>query len=228
MNFFIGTICDNNQCRSLAIFRRFYEAIRNDTLIPSTTSMIDLFSSPPKDNNTLPSSFIYILLVITFVSLLCFILIIFIITMLIKTHRCRLSSSSEDKVSSSSFVQSTSTAISTDYSNEIYQFQQLPILASDYPRHSENYLIGRPTIIHGIVPQANLSPRFYRQYQGFDKMQRRGPLQIKSPSLSSVNKYIDHGLLAKNKYDHIDNYTKKRNHLPRVTHLENGDVVISA
>ncbi|CAF3323453.1 unnamed protein product [Rotaria sp. Silwood2] len=225
-----GTICDDNQCRPLTIFQKMYEKIRNESLLLSTTkSMLTLFSSTRKETNSMTTSFIFILIIITIVSLLCFILIISIITILIKTHRCRLLSSSEDKVSSSSFAQSTSTAISTDFSNEIYQFQQLPILSTDYSRHYENYLITRPTFIHGILPQTNLSPRFHRHYQGFDKTQRRAPLQIQSPSLSFVNTSIDHGLLTTNKYnkDNNDN-TKKNHHLPTITRLQNGDVLISA
>ncbi|CAF3425926.1 unnamed protein product [Rotaria socialis] len=227
-----GTICDDNQCRPLTIFRKKYDIVRNETVISTTASMINLFSSPKNETIPLTTSFVSILIIITIVTLLCFILIIFIIAMLIKTHRCRLSSSSEDKVSSSSFAQSTSTAISTDFSNEIYQFQQLPIISTDYSRRYENYLITRPTFLHGIVPQSNLSPRFHRQYQGLERIQRRAPLQIKSPSLSCNNKYTDHGLLTTNKYDNNNNNnnnnTKRRNHLPTVTHLQNGDVLISA
>ncbi|CAF1076383.1 unnamed protein product [Rotaria sordida] len=225
-----GTICDNNQCRPLTIFQKMNEKIRNESFFSSTISTITLFSSSTKQIHTISNSFIFILIIITIISLLCFILIISIITILIKTHRCRLllSSSSEDKVSSSSFAQSTSTAISTDFSNEIYQFQQLPILSTDYSKHYENYLITQPKFIHGIVPQTNLSPRFYRHYQGFDKTQRRAPLHIQSPSLSYVNTFIDHGLLTTNTSSYNNDNIKKRNHLPTITHLQNGDVLISA
>ncbi|CAF4880550.1 unnamed protein product [Rotaria sp. Silwood1] len=222
-----GTICNDNQCRPLTIFQK----LRHESFISSTISMLPLYSSTIKEiHTTIKTSFILILIIITIISLLCFILIISVITILIKTHRCRLLSSSEDKVSSSSFAQSTSTAISTDLSNEIYQFQQLPILTTDYSKHYQNYLIEQTKFIHGIVPQTNLSPRFHRHYQDFDKIQRRAPLQIQSPSLSCVNTLIDHGLLTTNKYNinNNDNNTKKCNHLPTITHLQNGDVLISA
>ncbi len=134
--------------------------------------------------------------------------------MLIKSHRFHLSSSSEDKVSSSSFAHSTSTGTSTDFHNEIYQFKPQSFISTDYSRRYENYLTTRPTFIPGLVPQTNLSPRFYRQYQGFDERRRRAPLHIESPSLSSNN----HRLLT----------TNQRTHLPTITHLKNGDVLISA
>lgn len=201
-----------------------YEYLPN---LNSTTSMLNLFSSTTKQFNHTTNGFIRILVIIAIISLLFFMLIIFIIAILIKSHRFRISSSSEDKVSSSSFAQSISTAISTDFCNDIYQFKQEPIISLDYSRRYENYLTARPSppFIHGLVPQTNLSPRFYRQYHGFDeRRRRRAPVHVQSPSLSSINPYIDHGLLTSNKY----NNTKNRTHLPSVARLQNGDVLISA
>jgi hypothetical protein len=150
---------------------------------PSTTSKSILFSSTIKQ--IIPTDFLRILVIIALASLLFFILIIFIIIMLIKTHRFRLSSSSEDKISSSSFASSASTITSNDYPNDIYQFKSQTY---DYSQHYY------PTFIPGLVPQTNLSPRFYRSaYQGFNE--RRIPVHIQSPI---------------------------------ITHLQNGDVLISA
>jgi len=188
----------------------------------STTSKSNLFSSTIKQTTT---NFIRILVIIAIASLLFFILIIFIIAMLIKSHRFHLSSSSEDKVSSSSFAHSTSTGTSTDFHNEIYQFKPQSFISTDYSRRYENYLTTRPTFIPGLVPQTNLSPRFYRQYQGFDEQRRRRtPVNIQSPSLSSISPFVDRGSLTSNKY----NNTKRQTHLPIVTRLQNGDVLISA
>jgi hypothetical protein len=138
-----------------------------------------------------PTELIRILVIIAIASLLFFILIIFILAMLIKSHRCHLSSISEDKVSSSSFAQSISTAMSADFPQEIYQYKPPSNLSNHY---------SKPRLIPGLVPQTNLSPRFYRQ--------RRTPLYIQSPS-------INHG-------------ANKRIHRPIITHLKNGDVIISA
>jgi hypothetical protein len=202
-----------------------YEYLPNGSFLNSNTSIFNLFSSTTKQLNQTTTSFIRILVIIALISLLFFILIIFIIAILIKSHRFRISSSSEDKVSSSSFAQSISTAISTDFSNEIYQFKQQPIISIDYSRRYENYLTPRPPLIHGLVPQTNLSPRFYRQYQGFDEQRRRRtPVNIQSPSLSSISPFADRGSLTSNKY----NNTKRQTHLPIVTRLQNGDVLISA
>jgi len=101
--------------------------------------------------------------------------------MLIKSHRFHLSTISEDDKMSS---------ISTDFPNEIYNFKPQSFISNDY----------FPTFIHELVPQTNLSPRFYRQYQGVNERQRQ------PPSLS----YINHRLL------------------PTITHLKNGDVLITA
>ncbi|CAF3977039.1 unnamed protein product, partial [Rotaria sordida] len=83
--------------------------------------MLCLFSSPVIEIHSMTTSFICILIIITII----------------------VSSSSL-----SSFAQSTSMAISTDYT-----------------QHYENYLITRSTFIHGIIAQTNLSPRFHGQYQ---------------------------------------------------------------
>lgn len=104
--------------------------------------------------------------------------------MLIKTRRFRLFSSSEDKISSSSFARSASTVTSNDYPNDIYHFKSQTY---DYSQHYY------PTYLPGLVPQNNLSPRFYRSYHEYN--QRRVPIHIQSPI---------------------------------ITHLQNGDVLISA
>ncbi|CAF3963369.1 unnamed protein product [Adineta steineri] len=222
-----GTYCNGNRCRPLSISRQIYDYLPNESSLTSTTSMFDIFSSTTtKQIYPPPMNFFRTLIIVAIASLLFFIFIVFIIAILIKSHRFRVSSFSEDKISSSSFAPSISTAISTDLSNDIYQFkQQQPTVSLDYSRRYDNYLTTRSTYIHGIVPQSNLSPRFYRQYQGFDerRRRRRAPLQIESPSLSS----IDHELLTTKKYIHNNN-TKTRTHLPIVTHLHNGDVLISA
>ncbi len=179
---FLGTICDGYQCQTLTIFRQLYENLSDSS--STTTSKSILFSSTIK--RILPTNFLRILIIIALASLLFFIVIIFIIVMLIKTHRFRLSSSSEDKISSSSFARSASTVTSNDYHPDIYQFKSQTY---DYSRHYY------PTYLPGLVPQANLSPRFYRSYQGFNDRQRRIPLHIQSPI---------------------------------ITHLQNGDVLISA
>ena len=153
--------------------------------------------------------------------------------MLVKSYRFRASStSSEDKVSSSSFAQSTSTALSMDLSTNPtnHYHQQLeparasisPITSADSFQHYDNYL-SKTGIVHGLVPQTVLSPRFHRQQQVLDE-RRRTPLQIRSPSLSRINPFIDHASLATTK----ERQASKRVSSPQVTRLENGDVIISA
>lgn len=177
--------------------------------------------------------FIRTLIFIAIAIILFFILIILIITMLVKSYRFRASStSSEDKVSSSSFAQSTSTALSMDLSTNptSHYHQQLeptrasisPITSADSFQHYDNYL-SKTGIVHGLVPQAILSPRFHRQQQVLDE-RRRTPLQIRSPSLSRINPFIDHASLATTK----ERQGSKRVSSPQVTRLENGDVIISA
>lgn len=191
----LGTICDGYQCQSLTVFRQMYD---NTSDLMETSQSI-LFSSPMQQART---NFIRILVIITLASLLFCILIIFIIAMLIKTRRFRWPSTSDDKISSSSFIHSTSTAIS----NEIYQFKPQSILSYDYSQRHGNYFCTRPTYLPGLVPQTNLSPRFSRPYSAFDTHYRRAPVHIQSPSLT----YTDQGLF------------------PSIKHLQNGDVLISA
>lgn len=201
-NFYIGTFCDGNRCRSLTISRQMHEDFSNESLFISSTLNSNLSFSPT-------TNFFRILIIIAILSLLFFILILFIIAMLIKSHRFRLSTLSKDKISSSSFApSSTTTAISADFSNEIYQFKPQSFIPNDYSRRYEDYFSTNPTFIPGLVPQTNLSPRFHRQYQGHYEQQRQRSLHIQSPSLSYIN--------------------RKRTHLPTVTHLQNGDVLISA
>ncbi|CAF5092775.1 unnamed protein product, partial [Rotaria socialis] len=76
--------------------------------------------------------------------------------------------------------------------------------------YCENYL-PKPPFAHGLVPQTNLSPRFHRQQQTIDD-RRRIPLNIRSPSLSRINPFIDHAALTTN--EHV---TKKRSPLPKIT-----------
>ncbi len=145
-----------------------------------------------------------------------------IIIIVIKSQRFRVpSTSSEDKVSSSSFAQSISTGFSTDSpTNTNYQQQQQPISTLP-PINYENYL-GTSTFMHSIVPQTNLSPRFHRPQQTLDD-KRRAPLHIRSPSLLRINPFIDHASLTTN--EHL---AKQRGTLPKITRLKNGDVIISA
>jgi hypothetical protein len=189
-----------------------YENLSNQTLLSSTQSMFNLFSSTTQQTDQTPPNFNRILIIIAIASLLFLILIIFIIAILIKLHRFRITSSTEDKVSSSSFAPSTITAISSDFPSEIYQFKP------DKP------IISRLYDIPGLVPHTNLSPRFHRSYhRGYDE-RRRIPLHIQSPTLARINPFIDHGLLTIDKHAN----TKRRTNLPRVTRLQNGDVIISA
>jgi hypothetical protein len=135
--------------------------------------------------------------------------------MLMKSRRLRSLSSFEDKASASSFVQSTSTGISTDFSNDIYQFKPKSISTLDYGMlMDQSYQSPRPAL-SGLVPQNNLSPRFYRHHQAFS--QRRAPLYIQSPSLSGLQ---TSDLSTTTHEPYIS--------LPKVTHLHNGDVIISA
>ena len=53
---------------------------------------------------------------------------------------------------------------------------------------------------------------------------RRIPLHIQSPSLSRINPFIDHASLTTNEHAN----KKTRTNLPKVTRLQNGDVIISA
>jgi hypothetical protein len=226
----IGTYCDGDRCRPSTVYRQIYEEIPNEPLISSTTtSMHTLLSSTHKQiNHQKPTTvFVRTLIVIAIAILLFFILIMLLVTILIKSHRFRITStSSEDKVSSSSYAQSTSTAMSNDspintnYHHQLEQQQEpsIPTMKSiDY----KNYLT-KTAYVHGLVPQSNLSPRFHRQQQTIDD-KRRIPLHIRSPSLSRINPFIDHVALTTN--EHL---AKKRSPLPKVTRLQNGDVIILA
>lgn len=167
-----------------------------------------------RQNDT--KAFIRTLIVIAIAIILFFILIILIITIVIKSNRFRVSSTSEDKVSSSSFAQSISTAISTDSPTNINYHHQLKS-SINY----ENYW-NKSTFVQGLVPHTSLTPKFHRQQQTLDE-KRRIPLEIRSPSLSRINPFIDHGSLTTN-----DNLPKKRTPLPKIKRLQNGDVIISA
>jgi hypothetical protein len=220
--FIIGTFCDGTQCRPSTISRQIYEEFPNQPLLSSTTTVVyNLLPSTYKQLNRQneTTAFIRTLIVISIAIILFFILIILIIVILIKSHRFRVSSnSSEDKVSSSSFAQSISTAISTDSpTNMNYHQQQLPIPSIAYQTYPRKSTFGP-----GLVPQTNLTPRFHRQQQTLND-KRRAPLQIRSPSLSRINPFIDHASLTTN--EHL---TKKRAPLPKVTRLQNGDVIISS
>jgi hypothetical protein len=224
-----GTYCDGIRCRSSTISRQSYEETFDQPLLSSTTTTIEnfLFSTHKQIDRPKHSTvFVRTLIVIVVAIILFFTLIILIITILIKSHRFRITStSSEDKVSSSSFAHSTSTAISNDSSTNINYHHQLEqqqqpistIKSIDY----KNYL-SKTTYLHGLVPQTNLSPRFHRQQQTIDD-RRRIPLNIRSPSLSRINPFVDHAALTTN-----EQFTKKRSPLPKVTRLHNGDVIISA
>jgi len=115
--------------------------------------------------------------------------------------------------------------MSTDSSTHInyhHQLKQQQQQISTIPSiDSENYY-KKSTFVQGLVPQTNLTPRFHRQQQTLDE-KRRIPLQIRSPSLSRINPFIDHASLTTNEY-----LTKQRTPLPKVTRLQNGDVIISA
>ncbi|CAF1933002.1 unnamed protein product [Rotaria magnacalcarata] len=229
LDFILGTYCDGNQCRPLAIFRQTHEKLFSEIPVSSTTtvtSTFSLLSSTYKnlDSDDQTAAFIRTLIFIAIAIILFFVLIIIIITILIKSRRLRTSSSSlEDKVSSSSFAPSTSTTTSTDspthhdYHHQLKQ-QNIATITSSY---CENYLPKSP-FAHGLVPQTNLSPRFHRQQKTIDD-RRRIPLNIRSPSLSRINPFIDHAALTTN--EHI---TKKRSPLPKITRLQNGDVLITA
>lgn len=174
----LGTICDGDRCQLLTKYRQMYEALPHQSTTLESISFSATFNHPP-------AQFVRVLVIIALASLLFCILIIFIIAMLIKTRRFPLSSSSEDKVSSSSFIHSSSTATS----NEIYQFKPQSILSYDYSST-------RPTFLPGLV---SLSPRFYRPYAQFPRRTSTFPCT-----------------------------TNQRSHFPTVTHLQNGDVLISA
>jgi hypothetical protein len=225
--FVIGTYCDGNRCRPSTISRQMYEKFLDKPLLSSrTTTIRNLLLSTYKQINrrNQTTAFIRILIVIAIAIVLFFILIIFIITIIIKSHHFHVpSTSSEDKVSSSSFAQSTSTAISTDSSTNINYHQQLKqqSISTIPPIDYETYF-KKSTFVHGLVPRTNLTPRFHRQQQTLDE-KRRIPLQIRSPSLSRINPFIDHASLTTN--EHL---TKKRAPVPKVTRLQNGDVMISA
>ncbi|CAF1026957.1 unnamed protein product [Rotaria sordida] len=227
-----GTYCDGNKCRPSTISRQIHEELFNEPFLSSTiptqtTSPIYyLLSSTYKHSNRQhqTTAFIRTLIAIAIAIILFFILVLLIIIIIIKSNRFRVSSkSSEDKISSTSFAQSTSTATSADSPTDIdyhHQLKQQPIstvISSNY----ENYLT-RSTFVHGLVPLTNLSPRFNRQQKTIDE-RRRVPLHIRSPSLSRINPFIDHASLTTN--EHL---TKKRSPLPKVTHLKNGDFIISA
>ena len=225
--FVIGTFCDGNQCRPLTNLQQIHGKLLNKSLLSSTTTSITnfLFSTYKHTNHQNQTrAFIRTLIFIAIAIILFFTLIILIILIILKSHRLHVSSiSSDDKVSSSSFAQSTSTAISTDSPTNInyhHQLKQEPIsslISSDY----ENYL-RKSTFVHGLVPQTNLSPRFHRQQQTIDK-RRRVPLHVRSPSLSRINPFIDHASLTTS--EHLTQ--TQRSSLPKVTHLQNGDIIIS-
>lgn len=78
------------------------------------------------------------------------------------------------------------------------------IMSNDIGQENEHYQTG--SFVTGLLPQNSLSPRFYRPQQQFD--QRRVPMYIQSPSLS---------FLGQNQMSS-----------PKLTRLENGDILITA
>ena len=223
----IGTFCDGQQCRPPPISRQLYEEIPFQSRLSATARIIQkVFTSTRRQVHRRNESlaFVRILVAVTIAIILFFILITLIIIILIKSQRFRVSSTtSEDKVSSSSFAQSTSTALSTDSPTNINYLQekQQPSIATLPLINYQNYL-NKSTFAQGLVPQTNLSPRFHRQQQTLDE-KRRVPLHIRSPSLLRINPFIDHASLTTK-----ENLLKKRPLLPQVTRLQNGDVIISA
>lgn len=224
-----GTFCDGQQCRPPTISRQLYEEFPFQSRPTTTTTARTLekvFLSTWRQvhRRNEPIAFIRILVAIIIAVILFFILIVLIIIILIKSKRFRVASTtSEDKVSSSSFAQSTSTALSADSPTNIHypQEKQQPSIATLPLINYQNYL-NKSTFVQGLVPQTNLSPRFHRQQQTLDE-KRRVPLHIRSPSLLRINPFIDHASLTTK-----ENFTKKRPLLPQVTRLQNGDVIISA
>lgn len=205
--------------------RQLYD---NDLFLSSTTmtSIHDFLSSTYQQVNPQNETTVFIrtFIFIAIAMILFFVLIVLIIIIFIRTHRFHVSSTTcEDKVSSSSFAQSTSTALSTDSTNINYhrQLNQQPV--STITSVSYENILTKSTFVHGLVPQTNLSPRFHRQQQLVEE-KRRIPLQIRSPSLTRINPFIDHGALTTTNED----LAKKRSPLPKVTRLQNGDVIISA
>lgn len=211
----LGTSCDGQWCRPATVSRQSVEEFLNQ----STMDFSSTWKTQSFDHQT--AAFIRTLIIIGIAILLFFILIILIVLILIKTHRCRMTSPiSEDKVSSSSFAHSTSTALSIDGSNHQLDGTRPSIntiSTVDFGRY-DSYLTTK-SFGPGLVPQTTLSPRFNRQQQVLDD-RRRIPLQIRSPSLSRINPFVDHSSLATQE--------TSRPTLPRLTRLKNGDVIISA
>lgn len=216
--FALGTFCDGHRCRSTTYSRQVIE----ENLNQSINELSPIVKTHPFDQQT--AAFIRTLIVIAIAIVLFFILIILIILILIKSRRCRsTSNSSEDKVSSSSFAHSTSTALSIDGSNHQLETARPSInTISSFDLGRYDSYLNTKTFGPGLVPQTTLSPRFHRQHQVLDD-RRRTPLQIRSPSLSRINPFVDHASLATQDYS-----TNQRPTLPRVTRLKNGDVIISA
>ena len=184
--------------------------------LPDATPTLDVLSSAAtRPTHQLSPNFLRTLVIIISTITFFFLLILFLIVMLLKSRRLRLLSSFEDKVSASSFVQSTSTAISNDFSNDIYQFKPRSISNMDYGGFIEQSFRAPEAALTGLVPQNNLSPRFYRHHQNFS--QRRAPLYIQSPSLSDPHRSE---LSTTTQEPYVSQ--------PRMTHLHNGDVIISA
>ncbi|CAF0806420.1 unnamed protein product [Adineta ricciae] len=232
-----GTYCDGERCRPLTISRQVYEEEQEliYTSTATTSSLQDLVSSTRKQVNSLTQTTVFIrtLIFITIAIILFFILIILIIIILIRSHRIHASTTpAEDKVSSSSYAQSTSTALSSDSTtnnnnNNYHHHRQLKQQSKEQTIPSvtsvsyEN-ILAKPAFVRGIVPETNLSPRFHPQQLTIDD-KRRIPVQIRSPSLSRINPFIDHASLTTNEHS-----AKKRSPLPKVTCLQNGDIIISA
>ncbi|CAF1123452.1 unnamed protein product [Adineta steineri] len=230
-----GTYCDGERCRPSTISRQIHdddEYFLSSTIMTSTatTSFDNILSSTHKQISPLNQTTVFIrtLIFITIAIILFFILIILIIIILIRSHRIHASTTPcEDKVSSSSFAQSTSTALSSDSSTNINyhrqskQQEQQPI--STVTSVSYENILTKSTFVRGLVPETNLSPRFHRQQQTLDE-KRRIPLQIRSPSLTRINPFIDHASLTTTN----EHSNKKRATIPKVTCLQNGDIIISA
>lgn len=216
----------------MKITRQNQEEFINELVLPATTaitttSIYDMLSSTYKSLNSDDQTvaFIRTLIFIAISLMIFFILMILIVTILVKSHRLRISSkSSEDKVSSSSFAPSTSTTTSSDSPAQVdyhHQLKQQSISTIVSPNY-ENY-VTKSTFVNGLVPQTNLSPRFHRQQKDIDD-RRRIPLNIRSPSLSRINPFIDHASLTTTS----ELSTNKRSPVPKITRLRNGDVLISA
>ena len=210
----VGTFCDGLRCMVASSLFHQTSRISTNSNTSENSFQKPTMKTDQRDQQT--AAFIRTLIFIGVAIFLFFILILLIVIILITSDRCHFTIvSSEEKICSPSFAPSTSTGMSIDSSNQQHAITSISTIGSTDSVHPFETYLPRNEPLHGLVPQTSLSPRFHRQHLVLDE-RRRVPLQIRTPSLSRINPIVDH-----------NSFAKDRSSQPKVTHMYNGDVMIS-